>query len=259
MLPVPRDEQLVVEINTAFGLYQVVDMIYDGRPARVLFSGDRVAAQSGIARDDKPDLLFDYNQRFIELVSSLRPKCLLLIGGGAFTLPMALRAHFPQLKITVVEINPDLPELAKHYFGFESDENMQIVIGDGRSFLETNRELYDVILLDAFSNASMPRELMTAEAGQAYARHLAPGGVLAANIIAAYYGQKSAAIYRLWSAFASAVKHVEAVPASRSLMSFWTPQNFVLIGYNGIRPVMELRYAPIEPLPAGIDTLAHDT
>ena len=61
-----------------------------------------------MAVDDNPLLLFDYNQRLFELVTNLRPKSLLLIGGGAYTLPSALLAALPKLEITVVEVAPHL-------------------------------------------------------------------------------------------------------------------------------------------------------
>ena len=171
---------------------------------------------------------------------------------------MALRAAHPKLDITVIEINPDLPAIAERFFGFEADPKVHVVIGDGRHFLEQTNERYDVILLDAFSNAAMPRQLMTAEAADAYARHLTAEGVLASNIIAAYYGHRAAAMYRLWAAFDSALEYVEAIPASRSLMSFWTPQNFVLIGYKGEPRSLEMRYAPLEALLVTGDHLVHD-
>jgi hypothetical protein len=58
-------EKILFDGNTKFAHYQVIDMHYVGRPARVLFSGQRAAAQSAIPRDGNPAMLFDYNQRFM--------------------------------------------------------------------------------------------------------------------------------------------------------------------------------------------------
>src|SRR6476469_4412698 len=98
------DEGILVEGDTQHGHYVVADTIYSGRPARVLYSGNHQAAQSGVAKDDNPDLLFDYNQRFIELVRGLLPKKILLIGGGALSLPKALLEEFPEVSLDVVEL-----------------------------------------------------------------------------------------------------------------------------------------------------------
>jgi len=101
-------EKIIYETDTKLGHYQVVDMIYVGRAARVLFSGMRGSAQSAIPRDGDPSMLFDYNRRFLELVDSLKPKSLLVIGGGAFTLPMQVLQTFPDVQVNVIEYDSDL-------------------------------------------------------------------------------------------------------------------------------------------------------
>jgi hypothetical protein len=58
------------KFQTPYGSYKVVDTIYNGRPARMLY-GAKNSPQSGIAFDDSPELLFDYNQRFLEIALSL--------------------------------------------------------------------------------------------------------------------------------------------------------------------------------------------
>lgn len=244
------NDGLIYETDTPYGPFQVVDMIYEGRPARVLFSGERLAAQSGIATDGKPQLLFDYNQRFMELLESLEPepRSLLLIGGGALTLPMALRARFPELSITVVEINPTLPQIAETYFGYQPDDKLQVRITDGRSFLAESQETYDVILLDAYSSSTMPKDLMTVEAAQAFAVHLKPAGVIAANVISSYYGARSVAITQLAAALKSVTQDIEIYPANKSLLSFWMPQNFVLVGWQAEPLPLEMRFPAMEPI-----------
>src|SRR5205085_7261391 len=107
---------VVWEGNTALGRYQVIDTVYDGRPARVLYSGDAQAAQSGIATDHRPELLFDYNQRFLELAEGLNPSTVLIIGGGAGTLATALLNMKTITKIDIVEPDSMLTEFAYKYF-----------------------------------------------------------------------------------------------------------------------------------------------
>src|SRR6185312_7645761 len=173
------------------GHYQVVDCIYGGRPARVLYSGNRLAAQSGMARDGKSELLFDYNQRFLELIRGLIPKRLLLIGGGAFTLPKVLMDEFPRMSIDVVEPDAKLPDIAQAYFDFKPNKRMHMYHDDGRNFLTNSAAAYDVIVIDAFENTEVPLSLQTAEAVRSLRQHLRPGGVVAINVIAAYSGERS--------------------------------------------------------------------
>lgn len=220
-------QQVLWEGDTAFGHYQIVDTPYDGRPARVLYSGDRRAAQSGVAKDDNPDLLFDYNQRMYELVNGLTPGRVLVIGGGVFTLPAALLLALPELRIDVVEPDAKLTELAYEFFDLPVTDRLNIFNTDGRTFLQEHAMCYDMILVDAFSHTTIPRDVITHQAFQEYADHLGRSGVLAMNVISSYHGTKA---HTLAQTYAAAIRSFDTVGiflASRGY-SMWLPQNFVL-------------------------------
>jgi predicted O-methyltransferase YrrM len=219
---------VLYEFDTDYGHYQVVDMIYDGRPARVLFSGERRAAQSGLATDDNDDLLFDYNQRMFELVAGHHPKRLLLIGGGMYTLPMALLAELPDIIIDVVELDNGLEPVARQYFGLDSNERLRIIHDDGLTFIATNDVRYDMILIDAYSHDLAEPSLGSAEAVSHLTRALTPGGVIVSNVIASYFGRRSQALRRLMDHYQEQqYGDVALFPASQSL-SLWLPQNLIL-------------------------------
>ncbi|HEV8336143.1 MAG TPA: fused MFS/spermidine synthase [Candidatus Polarisedimenticolia bacterium] len=83
------------------------------------------------------------------------------------------------------EINPDVGLLAESQFVYlrDSSARHEIVPGDARLSLERERpQGYDVLVLDAFNGDSVPIHLLTREAFGAYRRHLAKGGLIAANI-----------------------------------------------------------------------------
>ncbi len=93
--------------------------------------------------------------------------------------------------VDIYEINPMVLDLAESPFTYLADArargaNVEVYIGDGRLVLEQQLEAgskqFDVLLLDAFSSDSVPVHLLTAQAFDIYKRHLAPGGVIAANI-----------------------------------------------------------------------------
>jgi spermidine synthase len=225
-------QEVVWEGDTPYGHYQVVDTLYDTRPARVLYSGDRQAAQSGVATDDKPDLLFDYNQRMFELVTNLVPKTLLLIGGGVGTLPKALLEAVPDVRIDVVEPDSGLTELAYRYFDLPVDERLAIFATDGRTFLREHTERYDMILVDAFTHTTIPKNLKTREAFRAYGEHLTATGVFAMNVISGYYGPGSHVLTQLYAAGMQTFDVLDIFLASRGY-SLWLPQNFVLTAQKG--------------------------
>lgn len=225
-------QDILWEGDTPLGHYQVVETLYDGRPARVLYSGNRQAAQSGIAKDDKSDLLFDYNQRMLELATALAPKSLLLIGGGAGTLPRALLEHISSLSIDMVEPDAGLTDLAYKYFDLPVTEDLRIFNTDGRSFLKEHARRYDMILLDAFNHTTIPKELKTLEAFRTYSKHLNAKGTFVANIISGYYGPSAHVLQQTYAAAVQTFDVVDIFLASRGY-SLWLPQNFVLTAQKG--------------------------
>jgi predicted O-methyltransferase YrrM len=235
---------VLYEFDTDYGHYQVVDMVYDGRPARVLFSGERRAAQSGIATDTNDDLLFDYNQRMFELVTGLAPKRLLLIGGGMYTLPTALLAELSDITIDVVELDAALEPVARQYFGLGSDERLTIIHDDGLAFIATNDRQYDMILIDAYTHDLAEPSLGSAEAVAHITRALAPNGVVVSNVIASYFGKRSQALRRLMGYYyEQQYGDVSLFPATQSL-SLWLPQNLILTAQRNAETNLDqyLRY-----------------
>src|SRR5882757_3941575 len=110
------------------------------------------------------------------------PRRILVVGLGAGSLPMFLRKHYPAAAIDVAEIDPDVVDVAKKYFGFREDERMHAYVGDGRQFIENVRQGYDIIFLDAFGARDVPKHLTTLEFLQITRRALKPNGVVVSNI-----------------------------------------------------------------------------
>lgn len=59
-----------------------------------------------------------------------------VIGLGGGGLCMFLRQYLPQAKITAVDIDPAMLDVATKWFGLEQTEQMEIKIEDGLKFLE---------------------------------------------------------------------------------------------------------------------------
>jgi hypothetical protein len=223
---------IVWEGDTALGHYQVVDTLYDSRPARVLYSGEQHTAQSGVAKDDNPDLLFDYNQRLLELATNLVPQRILLIGGAVETLPKALSKALTDTQIDAVEPDAGLTDLAYRFFDLSVDERLRIHHTDGRSFLDTHQDHYDMIFIDAFVHNVIPNELRTVQAFQQYRDHLTPKGILAMNVISAYHGNGARLLQELCAAATQSLPMIELFLAGKGY-SLWLPQNFVLTAQAG--------------------------
>ena len=116
-----------------------------------------------------------------------QPLRVAVIGLGAGTIAAWGRAGDT---MRFYELNPQVVELAYHYFTFlqDSPATVDVVTGDGRLALE--REIaetgesrrYDVIVVDAFSGDSIPVHLLTRECFALYRRAIADDGVLVLHI-----------------------------------------------------------------------------
>jgi spermidine synthase len=149
----------------------------------LLFAPDG-ARQSVVKPGDPEHLELPYARyAFAGLALCEGPRRILVVGLGGGTLPGFLRRHYPDAAIDVVEIDADVVEVAKMYFGFREDSLMWVHVGDGREFIESVRQpAYDVMFLDAFGSHSVPPHLTTQEFLQAVRRALVPGGVAVGNV-----------------------------------------------------------------------------
>jgi len=116
-----------------------------------------------------------------ELAADLGPPRgrLLLVGlGGGGAAELFARRGW---NVDAVELDPMVPPLATRYFGLKPS-HAHVIVGEGRRFLKSGHDRYDVILLDAFGSASVPFHLLTREAFAEARARLATDGILVLNL-----------------------------------------------------------------------------
>lgn len=176
------------EIDTASAHYSIFEGFRDGRYARGISTGPN-GTQSGVYLDNPDELLFWYTQRMAELVEAApQHDRILVLGGGAFTLPQYLAKTYPKSQVDVVEIDPQLADIARQHFYFRDPANVKLIFEDARTYVNRAQQPYDIILVDVYSDASVPFSLMTKEYGQHIKRLLQKDGVVGVNMIAAQTG-----------------------------------------------------------------------
>lgn len=119
--------------------------------------------------------------RFIRTMPTDAPHDILVIGAGGFTVGLNdTRNHY-----TFVDIDPSLKRVAETHFLKQSLGNNKTFIPlSARAFLRNTHQKYDLIFVDVFSNmAAIPMECTTIEFLSELRAHLAPGGVVAVNVI----------------------------------------------------------------------------
>lgn len=175
-------------IDTPSAHYTIFEASHDGQPVRGIATGPN-GTQSGVYRNNPDQLLFWYTQRMAEAVAaSPKHDRILVLGGGVFTLPQYLAATYPDSQVDVVEIDPELADIARKYFYYKDPKNVQMIFEDARTYVNRSQRTYDVILVDVYSDASVPFSLMTREYGQQINRLLNKDGVVVVNMIAGKTG-----------------------------------------------------------------------
>lgn len=163
--------------------YNTIVVTEEAQGVRVLRFGRGGARQSAVKLGDPDYLALPYARvALVGLALSDESRRFLVVGLGGGTLPMFLRKYYPDGVIDAVDIDPDVVDVAKKFFGFREDDQMIAHVADGRQFIERSRQPYDVIFLDAFGASGIPAHLTTQEFLQAVRRAVMPGGVVVANL-----------------------------------------------------------------------------
>ena len=220
---------VVERLENEFGSFTVEELVYDGRQARVLFSGPLHSAQSGIPLDGNPRLLFDYNQLLYEAALELNPKRILVLGGGTMTLPSALFKALPKAKIRIVEIDKDLVDLANKYFDFKLGRKQKVIIDDAYKYLQKKTVSYDLIIVDIYNDFTIPDQFLRLKFGSLLKKSLSPNGVVALNCISSISGEGSLPLRRTVYAYSSEIGDVRIIKVDNRYGES-IPQNLIVLG-----------------------------
>ncbi len=176
----PR-QTLVHERTSRYYTIRVVDYLDEGRRV-MMFSRARGIETSMLLGN--PDALDMAYCRTMAAALALPAECkdVLLIGLGGASLPRFIQKQFPDLRLDIVELDPDVVKVAEQYFNFKGSANTRVFVLDGRLFLKRTEKKYDVILLDAYAGDRVPFHMTTLEFVRLVQSHLAPGGVVATNL-----------------------------------------------------------------------------
>ncbi|MCR5009572.1 MAG: fused MFS/spermidine synthase [Clostridia bacterium] len=105
---------------------------------------------------------------------------ILVLGNGSGTFATQCRKHFGINKIDAVEIDQSITDLAREYFALPEDVNVYTY--DGRAYLNASEEKYNVIMVDAYQDITVPFQMSSKEFFSLVKDHLKEDGVLVVNM-----------------------------------------------------------------------------
>ena len=136
---------------------------------------------------DPDHLEFRYTTVFADVVDAALPSgpvAALHIGGGGFTFPRWLATTRPGSRSTVLELDPDVVEIAREELALQTGPRLTVRTGDARmNILDEPGTAFDLVVGDAFGGLSVPWHLTTREMVEEVHRTLRPGGVYMLNVI----------------------------------------------------------------------------
>lgn len=175
----------------------------------------------------------------------------LVIGLGSGILPKRFSRY--GISTDVVEIDRTVIDTASNYFSFDPGKH-RIYIQDGRYFLKSPGEDYDIIFLDAFSGDTPPSHLVSIESFELMKKRLSSGGVLLINFI----GESRTGTHEVPSMLKGTLKrvfsHVDVYAAAGYFSD--TPQvvNLLFAAYDGERAI-DGGFVPEDVFPPFIEDL----
>jgi spermidine synthase len=123
-------------------------------------------------------------------------KNILLLGMGGGSVPAILYDELKMdVNITAVEKDEVVIDLARKYFNTGRFEKMKIVCADAYDYLQHSTEEFDAIIVDVYSDISVPEKFETLEFVTLLHDHLTKNGLMLFNKVAAT--QKLYKQYRL--------------------------------------------------------------
>ena len=174
-------------------------------------------------------------------------KSTLMIGGAAYTYPTHYLDKYEDKTMDVSEIDEKMTELAIEQFNLDiNNERLNVYHQDGRSFLNTTKNKYDVILIDAFKGENAPFELTTYEAMKNARNILNDNGMVITNIISSVTGEDSDFIkyeYNTYKKVFDDVKVFKVKDAKDNIT-----QNLILIGFKGDKNIDDNKYEEYKDL-----------
>ncbi len=164
-------------------IYNYLQVREDDR--QVIFSTNVLFGVQSVYRKEKSltGMYYDYamaSPYMCGVYEKEEPLDVLILGMGTGTFATQCTRYFGEMNIEGVEIDEDITKLAREYF--ELPETVPVYTYDGRAYLSAADRKYDVIMVDAYQDITIPFQMASAEFFTEVREHLNDGGVMIVNM-----------------------------------------------------------------------------
>ncbi|NLL76015.1 MAG: fused MFS/spermidine synthase [Clostridiales bacterium] len=153
------EDSVILSTNVLFGVQSIMKkddsltgMYYDYALA--------APVMAGIKEDDEADML--------------------ILGMGTGTYAKQCIKYFNNVNVEGVEIDQKITDLAEKYF--ELPDTVNVTTYDGRAYLQATHGKYDVIMVDAYQDITIPFQMSSIEFFSMVRDHLKDNGVMVVNM-----------------------------------------------------------------------------
>ncbi len=172
-------DKLVYEGESVYNYLQVAE----DEEKVVLSTNVLFGVQSVYMKDDKlTGLYYDYAMAapFMAGVHEKKKMNVLILGMGTGTFATQCSRYFKGMHLEGVEIDEKITKLSEQYFNLP--ENVEVTTYDGRAYLAAVDQKYDVIMVDAYQDITIPFQMSSIEFFTLVKEHLTEDGVMVVNM-----------------------------------------------------------------------------
>ncbi len=186
--------------------YHRITVTESGDSRNLRFDATR---QSGVDMRDGVTSAVRYPD-YVQLSMALKPDAqrVLVLGLGGGIITKRFWHDYPQMKVDSVEIDPVVVDVARRYFAFPTDPRLRVFTQDARRYVQTTKDTYDIVVIDAYYADALPFHLTTQEFFRETKARMAPDGVVAYNVISSLSGDKSKLFRSLYKTAGTVWKHL---------------------------------------------------
>lgn len=173
------EEDLAYEDESMYNYIQVKEDDYSViLSTNVLFGVQSIYVKNS----DLTGMYYDYAMAapFLAGFSEKDSPKVLIVGMATGTYATQLTRYMPGASISGIEIDAKIAALASEYFNLP--DSVEVIVADGRSTLAATDEKWDIIMVDAYQDITIPFQMSSVEFFTEVKNHLTEDGVMVVNL-----------------------------------------------------------------------------